>query len=260
MNVRSNADRKPMKTLVIMPAFNEGRSLRALLPELAAHVPGADVLVVDDGSTDDTARVARYLGARVLELPVNLGVGGAVQAGCEYALRNGYDFAVRIDSDGQHPPAEIPRVLAELGKGDADVVTASRFLGNSSRVSSRFRSFGIAFLARFLSAICRTRITDPTSGFQGVNRVAMSLFARSYPFDYPEPEALALLSRLGFRFREIGAKFRARIAGESSIHGIGTLYFAFKVVLALCVGRARSLDAGLERSRIEAALGEGGRK
>ena len=240
------------KSLVILPAFNEAQSLAVLLPELAKEAPGIDVLVVSDGSTDSTAAIARARGARVLELPVNLGVGGAVQAGCAYALEHGYDYAVRIDSDGQHPPSAILPMLAELEKGDADVITASRFLANSSRVSSRFRSLGITFLAHFLSAICHTTITDPTSGFQGVNRLALELFARSYPFDYPEPEALALLSRLGFRFREIGVQFRKRIAGESTIDGLGTLYFAFKVFLALCVGRTRSLDSDLHRARLAA--------
>lgn len=237
-----------MKSLVILPAFNEAESLETLLVELAREAPEVDVLVVSDGSTDSTASVARCHGARVLELPVNLGVGGAVQAGCAYALEHGYKYAIRIDADGQHPPSAIPSMLAELQKGDADVITASRFLGNSLRVSSRFRSLGIAMLARFLSAICHTTITDPTSGFQGVNQLALQLFARSYPFDYPEPEALALLSRLGFRFREIGVQFRKRIAGKSTIHGLDTLYFAFKVFLALCVGRARSLDSDLTRS------------
>lgn len=252
-----------MKSLVILPAFNEAQSLKALLPELAREAPGADVLVVSDGSTDSTAAVARSFGAGVLELPVNLGVGGAVQAGCTYALEHGYDFAVRIDADGQHPPSAIPEMLAELEKGDADVVTASRFLANSSRVSSRFRSLGIALLAHFLSAICHATVTDPTSGFQGVNRLALTLFARSYPFDYPEPEALALLSRLGFRFREIGVPFRRRISGKSTIRGLGTLYFAFKVFLALCVGRARSLDSGLSRACLAAGgapSNEGGGK
>ena len=245
-----------MKAIVVIPAFNEEQSLKSLLPELAREVPGVDVLVVSDGSTDATAAVARAHGATVLNLPVNLGVGGAVQAGCTYALEHGYDFLVRIDGDGQHPPAEIPRILAELRKDDADVVTASRFLGHSERVSSRFRSAGIALLARFLSAICRTAVTDPTSGFQGVNRLAMKLFSRSYPFDYPEPEELALLSRLGFRFREVGATFRPRLAGTSTIHGLGTLYFAFKVFLALCVGRTRSLDSDLTRACLAERAGK----
>ncbi|MGI6495909.1 MAG: glycosyltransferase family 2 protein [Kiritimatiellia bacterium] len=246
-----------MNVLVFLPAFNEGASLRLVLPELAREVPGMDVLVVSDGSTDETVAVARRAGVRVLDLPVNLGVGGAVQAGFSYAYRHGYDYAIRIDADGQHPPSEIPRLLEALRAGDADVVTASRFLGHSERVSSRFRSLGIALLANFLSAICRASVTDPTSGFQGVNRLAMALFASSYPHDYPEPEALALLSRLGFRFRETGAVFRPRLAGTSTIGELETLFFAFKVFLALCVGRARNLDEGLSRSCLARQLQEG---
>lgn len=238
--------------LIILPAYNEAESLRQLLPELRRELPQADVLVVSDGSSDATVTVARESGARVLDLPVNLGVGGAVQAGFAYAFAGGYAFAVRVDADGQHPPGEVVKLLAPVRAGEVDVASGSRFLGSSTIESTWVRSVGIRFLSRFLSSICRVCVTDPTSGFQAVNRLAMQFFARSYPSDYPEPEAIALLRRQGYSFREVGVRFRPRLAGDTTIGGWDTLYFAFKVFLALCVGRARQLDSRLERHKLAA--------
>lgn len=238
--------------LIILPAYNEAASLRHLLPELRRDVPEADVLVVSDGSADATVTVARQFGACVLDLPVNLGVGGAVQAGFAYAFARGYAFAVRADADGQHPPAEIGKLLAPVRAGEVDVSSGSRFLGSSTIESTWVRTLGIRCLSRFLSWICHVRVTDPTSGFQAVNRLAMHFFARSYPSDYPEPEAIALLRRQGYTFCEVGVRFRPRLAGDSTIGGWDTLYFAFKVFLALCVGRARRLDSRLDRHQLVA--------
>lgn len=238
------------ETLLILPAFNEEASLAKLLPEIRAAEPELDILVVSDGSTDGTSALAHQNGCIVLDLPCNLGVGGAVQAGFAYAFQAGYRYAVRCDADGQHPPSEIRAVMEELRRGTADVVIGSRFLGSSACRSHWVRRLGIVALSRFLSVICRATVTDPTSGFQGVNRVAMNFFARCYPSEYPEPEALALLRRQGFAFREVGVRFRDRLAGISTIDGWGTLYFAFKVFLALCVDRARHVDSRLSRSAL----------
>jgi glycosyltransferase involved in cell wall biosynthesis len=233
--------------LLILPAYNEAESLEILLPEVAREARDLDVLVVNDGSTDGTAAAARRHGAALLDLACNLGVGGAVQTGFAYAWSRGYRFAVRCDADGQHPPAEIGRLLAAVRQGEADVAVGSRFLGRSEVGATWVRSIGIACLARFLSLLCRTRVTDPTSGFQAVNRVAMRFLACCYPSDYPEPEALALLRRQGYGFREVAVRFRERLAGVSTLDGWTTVNFAFKVFLALCVGRARPVDARLSR-------------
>ena len=243
----------PLPSMVILiPAFNEQRSLGALLDEVKRECPGRDVVVIDDGSSDLSAPVARAHGARVLSLPHNLGVGGAVQAGFRYAFEAGYAFAVRLDADGQHPPAAIARLEARMAAGDVDMVVASRFVEGTGEgyQSTAMRQLGIGLLARALTRICRQSVTDPTSGFFLVNRRLLYFFAHRYPTDYPEPEALALLRRQGYSFAEVGAVFRERRQGVSSIGGWGSIYYMIKVGLALLVDRARRVDPRFERSRL----------
>ncbi|MBN1558255.1 MAG: glycosyltransferase family 2 protein [Lentisphaerae bacterium] len=248
-----NAAAPRSESLILVPAFDEEKSLGPLLRELREHAPGLDVLVVNDGSADGTAAVALAGGARVLNLPCNLGVGGAVQAGFRYAHARGYRTVVRCDGDGQHPPAQIPRLLDALKRQGTDLVIGSRFLDGKPYTSTRLRHCGIRVLARFLSIICRKRVTDPTSGFQAVTGPLLRFFSQSYPCDYPEPEALALMRRQGYDFAEVPAGFRERTAGASTIQGWGTLYYVFKVFLALCVDRARRVDARYARSSLAEA-------
>lgn len=240
------------KTLVIIPAFNEQAALPSLIAEVRLAVPGTDILVINDCSLDRTAAVARSTGVFVLDLPCNLGVGGAVQAGFRFAYSHGYDYIIRCDGDGQHPPSEIPKLVKAMSTGDVDLVVASRFLENDkeSYKSTTFRHAGIRGLAFLLTLICRARVTDPTSGFQMMNRPLISYFSRSYPLDYPEPESLALLRRQGYRFREVGARFRPRTTGVSSIHSGGAFYYMLKVGLALAVDRARPVDIRFARHNI----------
>jgi glycosyltransferase involved in cell wall biosynthesis len=242
--------RDSVKDVIIVPAFNEEASIGPLLREIGEQAPGPDVVVIDDGSSDRTAAVAAAAGARVLSLPCNLGVGGAVQAGFRYAYDHDYRYVVRCDADGQHPPAMIPRLLRAMEEGGADLVIGSRFLGDSPYRGSRLRTCGIRPLAWFLSLICRKRVTDPTSGFQVVGRPLLYYFSRAYPSDYPEPEALALMRRQGYDFREVAAPFRDRAAGASTIRGWGTLYYVVKVFLALCVDRARAVDPRFDRANL----------
>lgn len=237
-----NDSSRPTRAVVVIPAYNEEASMGALLAELRTHVPELPVVVICDGSRDRTAHVARSGGATVLDLPCNLGVGGAVQAGFQYALDNGFDLAVRIDGDGQHPPSEIPRLLTAARASKADLIIGSRFAAVGGHTSTLFRFMGIKMLALFLSVICRKRISDPTSGFWVVKRPLLHYFAREYPVDYPEPEAIALMRRLGYSYEEVTATFRPRQAGHSTIHGWGTVYFALKVGMALLVDRVRVLD------------------
>lgn len=234
--------------LVIIPAYNEEASIRGLLKELKAAQPALPAVVICDGSADRTAELAREEGAIVLDLPCNLGVGGAVQAGFQYALAAGCKRVVRIDGDGQHPPSEISALLDRARNSSEDLIIGSRFSSQGLHTSSIFRFVGIKLLALFLSVICRKRVTDPTSGFWVVKRPLLYYFAREYPVDYPEPEAIALLRRQGYDFAEVGVQFRPRQAGSSSIHGWGTVYYALKVGLALIVDRVRVLDRRLARA------------
>lgn len=236
--------------VVLIPAFNEEEALESLLAEVREVVGDLAVVVINDCSLDHTSRIARDLGARVLDLPCNLGIGGAMQAGFRYARDHDFDFVVRCDGDGQHPPAEIPKLLAALASEDVDLVTGSRFKGEASYTSTRVRKLGIAGLARMLSIICRQEVTDPTSGFHAYSRELISYFAHRYPVDYPEPEAIALLCRQGYRFMEVPVVFRARSSGVSSIGQWATLYYALKVGLALLVDRARLIDPRFARGAV----------
>lgn len=223
-----------MRVLVIVPAYNEARNLPRVVARLRETVPTADVCVVDDGSTDDTATVAVALGVTVLQLPSNLGIGGAVQTGYLWAERQGYDVAIQIDGDGQHDPSFIPAMLVPLEAGRADMVVGSRFLGaNDGFQSTGLRRVGIRYLCWFLRLRCGVRVTDPTSGFRAAGKRAIALFARTYPADYPEPEAIALIKRSGFSVEEMPVTMAVREHGKSSINFGRTIYYLVKVSLAL---------------------------
>lgn len=225
-----------MRVLAIVPAFNEERSLPSVLAGLRRAAPGVDVCVVDDGSSDGTGALARSLGATVLALPVNVGIGGAVQAGYRWARDQGYDVAVQVDGDGQHDAGFLPALVAEVAGGGSDLVVGSRFAG--PRVEGAFRStwsrrVGIRYLSAMLRLRCGARVSDPTSGFRAAGRRAIELFARSYPPDYPEPESIAVAARAGLRVNEIPVRMSERLHGESSI-GLGrSFYYLVKVSMAL---------------------------
>jgi glycosyltransferase involved in cell wall biosynthesis len=222
-----------MRVLVIVPAFNEERSLPAVAEDLRRHAPGADVCVVDDGSRDGTEAAARRLGLGTLVLPLNLGIGGAVQAGYLAALAGGYDVAVQFDGDGQHDASSIETLLAPLRDGRADFVVGSRFLGSGDFRSTPSRRAGIRYLSWIIRARCGLSIGDVTSGFRAAGRRAIALFARAYPADYPEPEAVALAARAGLRVVEVPVLMRERAHGSSSITVVRSLYYFVKVSLAL---------------------------
>ena len=230
------------RTLVLIPAFNEEASLPGLLADVRAQLPGAVVAVVDDGSADGTAAAACAGGARVLRLPCNLGVGPAVQTGIKYALETGFDYLLRLDADGQHPPAEARKLIEAMIAQPTDLVVGTRYGAGSTYHGNGFRRCVLKGLALFVSVICRKRITDPTSGFWLVSRPLLKCFAIHYPSDYPEAEAIALLRRQGFSLEEVPVAFKPRQAGASSIRAWGTVNFAAKVFLALFVDRLRSVD------------------
>jgi glycosyltransferase involved in cell wall biosynthesis len=233
------SDAASLRRIAIVPAFNEEGNIGRVVDELRAFDPGFDVVVVSDGSVDGTAAVARAHGAHVVRLPFNLGIGGAVQTGFRYAWENGYELAVRCDGDGQHDPAELPKVLAPVLAGEADIVVGSRFTGSAGYRSSATRRIGIRLLALIVSAIARQRVTDTTSGFQALNRKAMALFAADYPHDYPEVEGMVMTIKHRLRLREVPVHMREREHGRSSITAARSIYYMAKVLLALFVGLFR---------------------
>jgi glycosyltransferase involved in cell wall biosynthesis len=236
-----------MRPLAIVPAFNEAKSLPALAAALRGEAPGCDVCVVDDGSTDATAEIAATLGLTVLRVPVNLGIGGAVQTGYLYAARNGYDLAVQIDGDGQHDPSFVDALLRPVLDGSADLVIGSRFLGDGAFRSTPARRFGIRYLSWLLRLRCRVTVTDATSGFRAASRRAIELFARSYPSDYPEPESIAVARRAGLRIVEVPVRMHERAHGGSSITALRAAYYMVKVSLALLLLPKRGAASGADR-------------
>jgi glycosyltransferase involved in cell wall biosynthesis len=227
------------KILIIVPAYNEGGSIERVIENVSLHLPQVDILVVNDGSTDRTSEKARGSGAVVLDLPFNLGIGGAMQVGYQYAYEKGYDIAVQVDGDGQHDPKEIPKLLEVLEKKEADMTVGSRFVGVPSYKGSVMRKVGISILSKTISIITGQKVTDPTSGFRAANRKAIQLFTRNYPQDYPEPEVLVLLSQYGLKIREVPATVYQREYGESSITKIRSIYYMIKVLLAIFVRSVR---------------------
>jgi glycosyltransferase involved in cell wall biosynthesis len=230
------------QTLVMMPAYNEAETVAAVVAEVRAAMPGADVLVVNDGSRDETAARAAEAGATVLDLAINLGIGGAVQAGYRYAAERGYERAVRVDADGQHPASEIAKLLERLDQGDADLVIGSRFLETTEGAfrPTRLRRLGIGFYARLIGLITRRRVTDPTSGFRAANRKTIVRFAQRFPEDYPEPESLVYAHRLGLRVAEVPVTMAERRASASTINAPVGAYYAIKVTLAILIDLLRS--------------------
>ena len=214
-----------MKTLLIIPAHNEADNLQGLLEEVRQG--GYDAVVVDDASSDATIHVVETSGFTVLPLPVNLGIGGAVQTGFVYAERHGYDIAVQVDGDGQHDPGEIPKIIGPILRGEADCVIGSRYLPGAPDMGYKTpvaRRMGMYFSTGILRLSTGLNIKDTTSGFRALNRTAFSFFAAEYPVDHPEAEALLLLHQAGFRIQEIPVRMRCRNAGHS-------LFTFFKVML-----------------------------
>jgi glycosyltransferase involved in cell wall biosynthesis len=228
------------RRVAIVPALNEEHALPGVIDELRTFDPSLDIVVVDDGSVDRTAEVAASKGARVLRLPFNLGIGGAVQTGFRFAFEHGYDIAVRVDGDGQHDPSQLDRVLDPVLRGEADIAVGSRFAaGADGYRSSRTRRLGIRLLARVVSRIVGQRVTDTTSGFQALNRHGIALFARDYPHDYPEVEATVMVFRHRLRLVEVPVTMRERGGGRSSITALRSVYYMVKVLLAIFVGLFR---------------------
>ena len=219
--------------LIIIPAYNEARSLPAIIRQLAALYPHYDIAVINDGSRDNTVEAVRSLPARLISLPCNLGIGGAMQTGFCLAQEEGYDVAVQVDGDGQHPVEQVHRLVRSLTESGCDIVIGSRFLESGGYRSTAARRMGIRFFSWWLSAICGARISDATSGFRALNRRALQVLARNYAEDYPEVEAIVVAHRAGLRICEVSVNMSARTEGKSSIGGLSSIGYMFKVSLSI---------------------------
>jgi glycosyltransferase involved in cell wall biosynthesis len=229
----------PARAVILIPAYNEEASIGDVIASLRVHCPRCDIVVINDGSRDNTAAIVRAAGATLLDLPLNLGIGGAMQTGFKYALRQGYPVAVQCDGDGQHPAEELLHLVERVEAGAADVVIGSRYVADTGYVAPLARRVGKSLLSRWIDALIGGGITDTTSGFRALNRRALALFCEHYPEDYPEPEALVLLHRRGLRVAEVPVHMRERQGGHSSIRPLGALYYMVKVALAVAIDRLR---------------------
>lgn len=225
------------KTLVVIPAYNEAMSIRDVICRTKEVLPESDVLVVDDGSTDNTSAVAKSSGAMVIDLSYNLGIGNAIQTGFLFAVQRGYGIVVRLDADGQHRPEDAKSLISPILNGEADMVVGSRFLSSDGGgfKSTFARRAGIRLFSTLVSLIVRKHVTDPTSGFQAMNENVVKLFAQEYPPDYPEIEALVLANKAGFRVKEIPVKMLERKSGQSSIDFAKSVYYVLEVFISIVV-------------------------
>ncbi|AEB07234.1 glycosyl transferase family 2 [Coriobacterium glomerans PW2] len=222
-----------ISALIIIPAYNEAECI--LTTARAVEAAGYDYVIVNDGSHDETLEICKENGLNVVDLPLNLGIGGAVQTGHKYAQRYGYSIDVQIDGDGQHDPKYLPSLIKAIESG-ADLVIGSRFLNHSTGFRSTFfRRIGIGWLSKWIKVLTGKIITDPTSGFRACGERAIDLFCESYPVDYPEPDSIATALRKGLNVQEIPVEMRERQGGVSSIGGFSGVYYMVKVTLAIWI-------------------------
>lgn len=226
-----------MKILVIVPAYNESAIIASTIEDIRAKAPGADILVINDGSRDGTAQKLRECKTDYLEHCINLGIGGAVQSGYQYACRHNYDYTVQIDGDGQHDPAYILPMIRWMEKEKIDVGIGSRFLEMEGFQSGRMRRTGIRFLSGLIRLVCGADIKDVTSGYRVVNRRFSRLFAREYSDDYPEPDSIPAVILRGGRVAEYPVVMRERTTGHSSIGSVRSLYYIIKVSISILLCR-----------------------
>jgi len=233
------------KILIIIPAYNEGAGIGEVVRQVHEINPDCDVVVVDDGSRDNTVRTARNAGAVVVSHPFNLGYGVAIQTGYKYAAAKGYDFVVQMDGDGQHDPSYVSRVLAPVIAGETDFALGSRFLGIESYDPSLVRRIGMAFFCKLVSTLIGTDITDSTSGFQAFNSKVTRFFTTEvFPCDYPDADMLLTLHRAGFRIKEVPVRMHASPSGRSMHAGWKPLYYIFKMLLSIFVTLLRKRERG----------------
>ena len=224
-----------MKILVIIPAYNEEESIASVINQIRCYAPEADILVINDGSVDATSERAVKAGAKVVNLPFNLGIGGAMQTGYIYAKYHSYDVAIQVDGDNQHDPSYIQKLIRPIADNSADMVIGSRYVGKTIYKSTVFRRVGMVFFTFLIGLLTDKWIMDTTSGFRAVNKDIIDLFASDYPVDYPEVDVLVRLYKKKFRIIELPVEMKARKTGKSSITPIRSIYYMIKVTLSLII-------------------------
>ena len=222
------------RLLIIIPAHNEEKHLTELLSHVKLKAPDVDIAIINDGSTDNTAMVARQTGAKVLSLVVNMGYGIALQTGYKYALRKGYHYLVQMDADGQHGIDSLPDLIAEITRDEADIVVGSRFLGKLQYEIPWQRRMGM-YLFSFITSICiKQKITDPTSGFQAINSKVMCYYAqKTFPSDYPDADVLIMANRAGFKIKEVPVVMYGSVTKKSMHSGLKPVYYIYKMFLSI---------------------------
>lgn len=233
-----------MKVLIIIPAYNEAEGISKLIDNLKGNYSQFDYIIINDGSKDHTKSLCREKKYNVLNLPINLGIGGAVQTGYKYAYENEYDIAVQIDGDGQHNPVYLEKMIQMMAEENADVVIGSRFIEKEGFQSSKIRRMGIIFLSGLIKLCTGKKVYDVTSGYRVVNKKFIRIFAEDYPRDYPEPEAIVTAVMWRGKLVEVPVKMNERETGTSSINFKRSFYYMIKVTLAIIV---RRISYGIRR-------------
>lgn len=228
-----------MKSLVIIPAYNEEKSILHTVADIKEHAPEFDYIIINDCSKDQTLKLCRQAGIPVLNLPINLGIGGAVQTGYLYAKKNQYDYAVQFDGDGQHDAAFLHEMRDYMQQKQLDMLIGSRFIEKEGFQSSSLRRFGIRYFSALIRLLTGKKITDPTSGMRMVNASVIAMYADCYPKDYPEPESVVAILQAGKRVEEYPVVMRERKEGVSSISPHKSVYYMIKVTLAILMERIR---------------------
>jgi len=241
MDFLRELERKKLKILIITPAYNEEESINEVLNEIEKNAPFADILVVDDASSDRTAEISMEHDVKVIRLPINLGIGGAVQTGFKYARLNNYDIAVQIDADMQHDPSYVSLLIKPLIEEKADIVIGSRYLSSNPIEVPWIRNIGIKYFSWLTSKIIGYRITDCSSGFRAINKRTIKFFSENYPVDFPDAEALILAHKAGLRILEVPIKFRKRKRGNSSLRFPKLMYYPIKETFAILMILTRRL-------------------
>ena len=222
-----------IKSIVIIPAYNEEKSIVKTVQDICEHAPEFDYVIINDCSTDHTLSVCREHHLHVLNLPVNLGIGGAVQTGFLYAYKNGYDYAIQFDGDGQHDAQYLQEMRDYMIEQNADMLIGSRFLEKEGFQSTGMRRFGIRYFSALIKFLTGQKITDPTSGMRMINRDILAMYSESYPKDYPEPESVVAIINSGKKVMEYPVIMRKRMEGTSSISPLKSVYYMIKVSLAI---------------------------